>query len=234
VPLYTEERASDSPFVERIWRTQPGSAGDFTSIANSNWCMVVTRLHGTLTFTLRGPETRPTQAYCPPDAEHFGIIFKVGTVMPHLPASSLVDQAADMPNASRQSFWLNGEVWQFPNYDNADVFIDWLVRDGLVVREPAVKAALQGIPSDVSLRSVQRRFLNVTGITHKVVYQIERARYATMLLKQGMAILDVVDQAGYADQPHLTRALKRWIGKTPAQLSTAPVQLSYMFKPLSF
>ncbi|MCL4303751.1 MAG: hypothetical protein KJ077_49150 [Anaerolineae bacterium] len=29
---------------------------------------------------------------------------------------------------------------------------------------------------------------------------------------------DVVYQAGYADQPHLTRSLKHFVGQTPAQI----------------
>lgn len=49
--------------------------------------------------------------------------------------------------------------------------------------------------------------------------QIERARYATTLLQQGLSIPDVVYDAGYFDQPHLTRSLKRYIGQTPAQLA---------------
>ena len=62
--------------------------------------------------------------------------------------------------------------------------------------------------------------------------QIERARYATTLLRQGLSILDVVYEAGYSDQPHLTRALKQLIGLTPAQLTdrSRNVQLSSLFK----
>jgi AraC-like DNA-binding protein len=49
-------------------------------------------------------------------------------------------------------------------------------------------------------------------------------------LQQGAAILDAVELAGYYDQPHLTKALKRWIGLTPAQLlaqeNTMPLSLS--------
>jgi hypothetical protein len=32
------------------------------------------------------------------------------------------------------------------------------------------------------------------------------------------SILDTVDLAGYADQPHLTGSLKRYMGQTPAQI----------------
>ncbi|WP_244422604.1 hypothetical protein [Ktedonobacter racemifer] len=48
--------------------------------------------------------------------------------------------------------------------------------------------------------------------------QIERARSATLLLQQGVSIPDTILEAGYYDQPHLTRSLTRFIGQTPAEL----------------
>jgi methylphosphotriester-DNA--protein-cysteine methyltransferase len=124
-----------------------------------------------------------------------------------------------LPEASSQSFWLNGAAWQFPDYENADTFVHRLVRNELLVREPVVEAALQGQLNDLSLRSVQRRFLRATGLTHNTVYQIARAHRTMVLLQQGVSILDAVCEAGYADQPHLTRALKRFMGQTPAQIA---------------
>ena len=47
---------------------------------------------------------------------------------------------------------------------------------------------------------------------------MRRARVLA-LLRQGCSILDTVEDAGYFDQPHLTRALKRWVGHTPAQVT---------------
>jgi methylphosphotriester-DNA--protein-cysteine methyltransferase len=47
---------------------------------------------------------------------------------------------------------------------------------------------------------------------------MKRAHHAQDLLEQGVSILDTVDEAGYFDQPHLTRSLKQFIGYTPAQL----------------
>jgi methylphosphotriester-DNA--protein-cysteine methyltransferase len=106
------------------------------------------------------------------------------------------------------------------------------VRDGLLVREPVVQAALQGQLKDQSLRTAQRHFLRTTGLTHSAVRQIERARYATTPLQQGLSIPDVVYEAGYFDQPHLTRSLKYFIGQTPAQLlaRSRNVQLSLLYK----
>jgi methylphosphotriester-DNA--protein-cysteine methyltransferase len=55
-------------------------------------------------------------------------------------------------------------------------------------------------------------------MTQSHIRQIDRARRAETLLQQGMSILDTVYEAGYFDQPHLTRALKQWIGHTPTQI----------------
>ncbi len=232
-----EERPSDSSFVERIWRTQSERAGAFSSLAASHWEMVVTRHNGKTTLTVRGPETEATPVYCSiVGAEFFGIIFKLGTVMPYLPASTLIDGDVDLPEATSKSFWLNGSAWQFPGYDNADTFVDWLVREDLLVRDPIVDAVLQNQPQALSPRSIQRRFLRATGLTQGSIRQIERARYATTLLQQGVSILNTVDQAGYADQAHLTRSLKYFIGRTPAQIirKDSPEQMSFLFKTAPF
>jgi AraC-like DNA-binding protein len=55
-------------------------------------------------------------------------------------------------------------------------------------------------------------------MTQSYIRQIDRARRAETLLQQGRSILDTVYEAGYFDQPHLTRELKRWIGYTPTQI----------------
>jgi methylphosphotriester-DNA--protein-cysteine methyltransferase len=82
----------------------------------------------------------------------------------------------------------------------------------------------------LSLRSAQRHFLRATGLTHSTVRQIERARHATNLLKQGVSILDTVYEAGYFDQAHLTRSLKYRIGQTPAEIVRGKQQLSFLYK----
>jgi hypothetical protein len=194
--------------------------------------MVVTRLHGETIFRVRGPETRATYLDCPADGEWLGIRFALGTIMPHLPASGLVDGGLNLPEASSKSFWLHGGAWEFPTYDNADTFVARLAREGLLVREPVVEAAINGELMEHSLRTAQRHILRATGLTQSAIRQIERARYATLLLRQGVSIVEVVHTAGYFDQPHLTRALRYYIGQTPAQLmdERRSGQLSFLYK----
>src|SRR6185503_7861985 len=213
------------------WRSESQEAGEFVSVASVNYGIVVTKLEGQTFITVRGPETVATPAYGPANAEWVGIVFKPGTFMPHLPASMVMDrQDANLPEAGSQSFWLKGSAWEYPDFDNADTFVQRLIREGLLVRETIIDAALQGQVKDLSLRSTQRRFVQSTGLSHGSIRQIERARQATLLLQQGGGILDVVDRLGYADQPHLTRALKLMIGQTPAQISrdSKPEPLGYL------
>ena len=140
--------------------------------------------------------------------------------MPHLPLKTLRDrQDATLPEASSNSFWLHGSAWELPTFENADVFVDRLIRKGILVRDPVIEATIQGHAPDVSIRSLQYRFLRATGLTHKTIQQIERARSAVSLLEQGIPILDTAFELGYFDQAHLTNSLKRFIGKTPAQIA---------------
>lgn len=213
-------RSADSSFVEIIWHTYSELAGTFTSASVSNWEMAIATFNGKTTIVVRGPETKASLADFPANAEFFGITFKLGTFMPHLPVKTLVDrQDARLLEASSNSFWLHGLAWELPTFENADVFVNRLIRQGIVVRDPVVEAAIQGYTPDMSIRSLQYRFLEATGLTHKMIQQIERARSAVSLLEQGTSILDTAFELGYFDQAHLTNSLKRFIGKTPVQIA---------------
>lgn len=225
-----EDRISDSPFVERVWHAHSERAGTFHSVAACHWEMVVTR-HGGKTFlTVRGPETKATTMNCSAEGEWTGIRFKLGTIMPMLPARTLLNQNdVTLPDAAGRSFWLNGSAWEYPDFENAEIFVKRLVHDGLIVVAPSVKAVLQGQRPELSLRSAQRHFLYATGMSHSTIRQIERARYATNLLRQSGSIADAVHEAGYYDQAHLTRSLTYLIGQTPAQIIRAEEQLSFLY-----
>jgi hypothetical protein len=216
-----EGRSSRSPFVEEIWQTRSEPEEFFISVAVSHWEMVVTRQRGTARLTVRGPETKATTAPIPEDAEFFGIQFSLGTFMPNLPLGQLVDRSLTLPPATSASFWLDGSAWELPGPDNADVFVDRLAGAGLLVRDPVASAALQGDVDALSTRSVERLVSRATGLTQGAIRQIRRAERAVELLSRGVSPLDAARQAGYADQPHLTRSLKRFVGQTPSQIVTS-------------
>jgi AraC-like DNA-binding protein len=224
--LVYEARPSDSPYVERMWHCTSEYPGSFMSIAAMHWEMVVTKYQGRTILTVRGPETKATPLPYPEGAEWFGIDFKLGSFMPQFPPTTLVNhQDVHLPLASSRSFWLEGASWEFPTIENADIFVNRLVRAGLVVHDPVVEEMLlhRHFPKDLSPRSIQYRVQRATGLNNKLIYQIGRARRAAALLQQGMSILDTLYDAGYFDQPHLTRFLKRFIGQTPTQIPTTQI-----------
>ena len=228
--FHLEDRASDHPFVERVWRCHTDRGDTFLSIAANNVEMVLTRLGGKSFFTLRGPETAATSMDCPAEGQWVGIRFKPGVFMPRFLPGNLRDHNDVTPPATGQSFWLNGSAMEYPSFENAESLVQRLAKSGNLSRDPIVTDTLLRRPRELSLRTAQRHFLRSTGVTYARFRQIERARYATILLREGVSILDVVSRLGYFDQAHLTRSLRRFIGETPAKIMQRQRQLSYLYK----
>ena len=227
--IFDDNRLSDSPFIERVWRCHSEREGLFVSVATSHWDLVVTRLAGKLTVTLKGPETKASEVFCPAGGEWLGIRFKAGAFMPQLPVPLLVDADRQLPSGTR-TFRLDGDAWGYPTFENAETFVARLARAGLVVRDAAVAAALDGDEPALSTRGAQRHFLFATGMSHAALKQIERARHAANLLRSGVSIADTVGEAGFFDQAHLSRSVARLIGLTPARIAREERQLSFLYK----
>jgi len=194
------------------------------SVAVPYWEIVATKESGATRLYVRGPETHASVVAIPQDATFFGIQFSLGTSMAGAPLVDLVDSAIVLPTASRRTVLLNGEPWEIPTFDNADTFVARLVRKGLLVHDPLVSSRLRGESSRrVSLRSMQRRILRSTGLAAGTIRQIARAERAVALLESGVGIVETVAQAGYADQPHLTRSLRRFVGESPAAIRASSI-----------
>src|SRR5208283_265799 len=115
----------------------------------------------------RGPETKATTADCPAYGEWFAIRFRLGTFMPLLRPGRLRDRkSVTLPSASNRSFLLNGSAWEYPGFDNAETFVNRLVRAGLISVDRSVLAMLDSQPPERSRRTAQRHFLQATGLTY--------------------------------------------------------------------
>ena len=217
--FFFEGRGSDSPYIEAIWHGRAGS--DYAPIcpASGHWHLLFLKQKGRVKVSLEGPLTKATPVTQAEGTEWFGVTFQLGTFLPAVPMRNLLDQRAIFSLVAKTYFELASSSFQFPNYDNVETFVERLVREDLLVSDPVVKAVLAGHPPEMSLRTVRRHFLCATGLTYKVISQIERAKQATDLLERGISLLDAAYQAGYADQSHMTRSLKHFIGYTPAHIA---------------
>jgi AraC-like DNA-binding protein len=181
--------------------------------------LVIVRQHGHIRTVVVGPWTTAGVVRYTEGAELLWIKLRLGTFMPHLAASKLLDTETILPEAARHAFRLQGATWQCPDYHNVETLIDRLVRAEVLMHDPIVHATLHNHLPALAPRTLRHRFVRATGLTQSHIRQLQRAQQAAALLHGGVSILDTVYEAGYFDQPHLTRALKHFIGYTPAQLT---------------
>jgi AraC-like DNA-binding protein len=214
-----EGRGSDSPHIEAVWHGQAGN--DYAPIcpASGHWHLLFLKQSGKVKVSIEGPLTKATPVTQAEGTSWFGVTFSLGTFLSAVPLRYLLDERAILSPDAKTSFMLAGSHWQFPDYENVETFVERLARESLLVSDPIVKAVLQEYPQKVSSRTVRRRFLFATGLTYKAISQIERAKWAMALLEQGVPLLETAYQVGYADQSHMTRSLKHFIGHTPAQIT---------------
>lgn len=133
-------------------------------------------------------------------------------------ARELVERVAEAPNAMAAR----------------DVVIDFLGRLN-VERDQLVAQALQMLTSSsdraarvarvarslaISERQLERRFLTTVGVTPKRWQELHRfhAAMTAMRASEGDALTDIAMTAGYYDQAHFNRDVRRRTGKTPTAL----------------
>ncbi len=226
-----EDRPSESPFIDRVWRARSDADGWMTSIATAHWTLLVWRAGHDWQVAVQGPETGATAAPVPPENEFVGIRLALGTAIEQIPTERLVDAGAEFAPASRGSMRILGTTLPLLTFDDAEALAERLLRDGVIVRDTMVSDVLRGWSPDVSTRTIRRHFVSATGLTPGGIRQIERAREAAMLIQTGAPIAGIAHDLGYYDQPHLARSLGRFIGHTATELrSGTSGQLSLLYK----
>lgn len=212
-----EQRPSQSPFVEAIWRTQDESNGMYMATADGSWDLIFVTQNKQTRVLFSGPSSRATPFVYKTGNNNVGIRFRPGAFMRHMHAKSMLDVTAST-KAGSHGFWFNNGQWTLPTFDNADDFIAKITKDGSLAANAVVTSALAGHKQSVSARTVQRHFLQTTGLTLQYMRLIERANQAVAQLQQGMSILQVVHDLGFADQAHMTRIVKHVSGSTPGNI----------------
>ncbi|MFE7745482.1 helix-turn-helix domain-containing protein [Nocardia sp. NPDC057455] len=216
--LLFETRVSDSLWIDSVWTCRSERVAEMTSVATETLGLVFWEQDGTAYAGISGPESRCGTAPVPEGAAFVGVQFAVGTSLRAVAAPSLVDRGLLLPDVTSRTFWLAGARWETPRPDDVEALVDRLVRDGVLVRDPLVADALRGHRPAATERTLERRFRASTGLTRCAVRQIGRARTAALLLTAGECPSEVVDKLGYYDEPHLARALRRYVGRTARQL----------------
>jgi AraC-like DNA-binding protein len=213
-----EERASDSPHIQFVWRAYVKESGSFTDLAHDFWVLVFRTLHDETDVKLTGPVTKSLPISYETGQVNWGIVFKAHVFIRDLPKKDMLNHSTTLPMADQKSFILGKHVIQVPTYDMAEEFVDDLVQRGILNANMDIAEALEAAAPAMSVRTLQRHYIRTTGLTQSQSRQVARARKAFMLLQEGKSIVEAAFKAGYSDQAHMTRSLKLLAGQTPGQI----------------
>ena len=215
-----EEMPSRSRFVEVIWRTEDRTDGVYMAPADGCWDLIFITQDNQTHVLFSGPTTRPTPLAYRAGNKNLGIRFRPGTCMTQAPALAMRNVVERLPMQGERQFLLFDHTFTVPTYETADDFVAELEHLGLLGHDHVVNAVLSNRDPQITGRSVQRHFLQATGLSAKSHHRIAQAQHAVDLLRNGHTPIEVAHEAGYADQAHMTRALKELTGHTPAEIAT--------------
>lgn len=211
----------ESSLVHHIGHTIYGASGKTLAQPDGHWDIVVFKQQGRYTVVRTGLTTRAVTVEYQPGDEILTISFKPNAFMPLMPGQRMRDEGVVLPKIGKHHFWIGTDVFEIPTFDTADIFIEKLLRSGLIFSSDVVTSILEGRPKAMSERTMQRHFLKTTGLTYKFFTQVQRAQQALAMLKAGQSPVKVAHEAGFTDQAHMTKSLKTLLSLTPGQISRA-------------
>jgi hypothetical protein len=218
--LIFNDVAGELRLVQRVWSATCEATTGFSSAVKASSMICFARSRDGVTVHVKGPETMGTLMTCPEGWEFFGVELRLGAYLPLFPPSGLTNfNDVLLPTRPGGRIQLDNRDWEMPTAQNVDVFVERLVRAGLLIFDPLVDEIRHGQrPHGMSERVAQLRFRRAVGISHRKVVSIEQARNAAQLLTSGRSIADVVITGGYYDQAQLARAMRWATGRTPGEL----------------
>jgi hypothetical protein len=216
-------RPADSRFVESIRLIRFAAAGETLMTPDGCWDIAILRRGDGVRVLRTGLTTRSVPVPHEIGDEILVVSFKPSTFMPVMPGDVMRDRGVMLETFGSNRFRIGSDVLDIPTFENADVFVEWLVRKAIVESNDLVASVIDGRPKAMSERTLQRHFLHTTGLTWKRFTLIRRAEQAVSLLRAGRPSTDVAFDLGYADQAHMINSLKEIMRQTPGQIARTAV-----------
>lgn len=213
-----EFRPSDSPHILGVTRRHYTGNTDVT-VPDCCWDILVIKQHDQTEVILTGTITQPIPLEFAPGTEVMNITFQPDTFLSEFPAPKMLNNGLVLRPAGKNKVRLGSDIVEIPSFDNAEEFVNKLCKIGAMKNDSIVSGILDGKPLASSERSVQRHFMQTTGLTLKFMQQVQRAQLAVDMLRAGHRIVDIAHTLGYTDQAHMTRSLKGIMGITPAAIA---------------
>ncbi|MFD8495435.1 helix-turn-helix domain-containing protein [Amycolatopsis sp. NPDC059657] len=230
------ERAPARPLtrhVQCLWTQRAASPFDQRVVPDG--CVDLLWWDGSL--QVAGPDTAWRTVSLAPGSAITGVRFRPGAgslLFGGVPLDEARDQEVDLADLWDASAVRSLSARLADSSDPASLleqtFVDRLADSGDL--DPIATAAARALNSPealpvatladrfgVSPRQLRRRVTAAVGYGPKTLEGVLRLRRALRLLESGGPAAEVAVSAGYADQPHLTRELRKLAGLTPGVVS---------------
>ena len=187
-----------------------------------------------------GPATRAVRPTLPPGETKVGLRFRVGAAggALGLPAAELLDRSPALGQVRADGDAWAARVAEAPDVGArlsllAEMAAGWLA--DAPAPDPLVRAAVQDLARPrarvaelcgglaISERQLRRRFERAVGYAPRTLAGVLRLQRFLSLASPGGDLARLAADAGYADQPHLTRDCARLAGLPAAALLAAGV-----------
>ena len=200
-----------------VTQTRADSDGEDLITPDGYWDIMVYKLYGKVEVLLFDrPLLEPARVPVIAGQEQLIISFDAGSYIAQKLRSEQGVQF--LPVKDNATFQIDDYIFVIPTFETAEDTVKDLLESGILLQDKVVARRAHEEKPGASTRTIQRQFQRITGMTPYYYVQAERARRAAALLRQGKPTLAVAHELNYTDQFHMTRSLKKFVGKTPRQI----------------
>lgn len=212
-----EEKQINSLFIDKIWHTLTTSDGVYMADLDGNWDIIITKGTEFVAVSVNGIGTKAAEVPYVAGIESIGIALKPGVFLRDHKGKDIVNSQHILNEGNISYVRISGQKFKIPDFETAEAFVQQL-EDSRLLLTDLIVSNFSYKKGATSSRTLRRHVANTTGLSPHFFDQIQRAQYATDLLKKGIPIAKASSEAGYTDQAHMTKSLKRIIGRTPTQI----------------
>lgn len=214
------ERPSGSDLIASVWTCSPTEITPRTVLADPCTSIILVRTSERTKIVLRGPETKPRNEHYMPNTTWIGIRLYPGVRLKNFDAQKYLDCSRPLQANSNGDFHFEGTLLSFPEFDKAEVLIEQMydlgyIRGGVI--------DIQGVSrKELSSKAYSRYIKQNTGLSPYKLHQLQRMSKVFRLIQERVPLSTIAFDEGFADQAHLHRAVKQYLGHTPKELLRWP------------
>lgn len=214
-----KRRTSESPYIDAVWQSVAISDGTYLVTPDGSWDLITAlEPDGQRVTFITGQATKAQRLFYKAGQRSVVISFAAGAYLRPFRGALFAGNYSMLTMPDDLHFELGGQTFPLPTFENAEALINQMVERGIVASDEVVEGVMRGTPKAASRRSVERHFKTTTGLSPKKLADIRRAQAAVRMLKAGKDPATTAAEAGYYDQPHMSKELKRLMDSLPSDV----------------